>query len=774
MAASAALRAQVAAKWQESFNRLNRTEPGISGLTNYSHAWNLAREALRPMDISDPKAKPPGFSLEQVRHACEVLNKCRRLPILLEVFTADVKESFVWINREIDAYMAQYQETNDPVVVSQLVLRLRQWYLAWKPKYPLGSHLTASYTLNFQTHLFAHLPPEFAAGFKALCDLTLIPSESILPAQHAFLPSTSSPLATAMSTDMSSPSQLQTQIHTPTLFSAFDTLGLIDRYDSLLASVGYTFISAHISSTCARQWTKPVLPELRKWMTDVIVPWLVVGYAPGCKSAEEARGMLQGVGSRFDFWVNKCVCDLRTEEIFDIIIDYPESAGALEDLKECLQRVDQRAALVSALRKAQRKRLLHPAAETKVILSQYVATIRCLRIVDPPGVLLYKVADPIRRYLRDRPDTIRAIVANLVGDDDDGGEALLDDSEPVQPLQTAEVEDYTEPNWEPEPIDAGRDFRLNKPSDIISTLVSIYDSKDLFVKELQVMLAQRLLGVRDEEGVERERRNIEILKIRFGEAALQVCEVMLRDMTDSKRIDQHVQTQKPSIVHPTIISKQFWPSLDSSTDIVMPGQFQTLQEAYAKEFMTFKPDKRLKWLPHLGTVDLELELADRVVVATVPALEAAFIELFSESARWTVDDLRARVGAVERPAALKALLTWVDLGVLKEENEGEFILLETAEEGGHARSRPTAPVMAMEEPPIVSSQEQEMAQIQVYWKFIEGMLTNLGPMSLDRVHGMLKLAPDYDRTMDQLAGLLEAARREGMLVVRDGLWRLNK
>lgn len=46
-------------------------------------------------------------------------------------------------------------------------------------------------------------------------------------------------------------------------------------------------------------------------MTDVIVPWLVVGYAPGCKSAEEARGMLQGVGSRFDFWVNKCVCDLR-------------------------------------------------------------------------------------------------------------------------------------------------------------------------------------------------------------------------------------------------------------------------------------------------------------------------------------------------------------------------------------------------------------------------------------------------------------------------------
>jgi hypothetical protein len=44
---------------------------------------------------------------------------------------------------------------------------------------------------------------------------------------------------------------------------------------------------------------------------------------------------------------------------------------------------------------------------------------------------------------------------------------------------------------------SGIDFRANKPSDVVSTLVSIYDSKDLFVKELQVLLAQRLLAVTD-------------------------------------------------------------------------------------------------------------------------------------------------------------------------------------------------------------------------------------------------------------------------------------
>jgi len=31
-----------------------------------------------------------------------------------------------------------------------------------------------------------------------------------------------------------------------------------------------------------------------------------------------------------------------------------------------------------------------------------------------------------------------------------------------------------------------------------------------------------------------------LLKIRFGEAALQVCDVMLKDMADSKRIDDNV------------------------------------------------------------------------------------------------------------------------------------------------------------------------------------------------------------------------------------------
>jgi anaphase-promoting complex subunit 2 len=58
-------------------------------------------------------------------------------------------------------------------------------------------------------------------------------------------------------------------------------------------------------------------------------------------------------------------------------------------------------------------------------------------------------------------------------------------------------------------------------------------------------------------------------------------------------------------------------------------------------------------------------------------------------------------------------------------------------------------------------------------KFIEGMLRNLGSLPLDRVQAMLKLAPGYDYTVDQLAGFMEMARREGLVSINDGKWKLN-
>jgi anaphase-promoting complex subunit 2 len=191
------------------------------------------------------------------------------------------------------------------------------------------------------------------------------------------------------------------------MFGEFEELGLIDGYESVIASVGYEHIEAHVLETCTGQWGNTMLDVLRSWMSDKVVPWMLVIYARGAATGgcffcifsgvvdesvgfvvgEEARSMLQGVGSRFDFHINKTLCDLRCvsslicantmyslicnriREVFDIIIDFPDSMGALNDLKvpierfplfvsphsplpigvyDCLQRVDQRTALRKA------------------------------------------------------------------------------------------------------------------------------------------------------------------------------------------------------------------------------------------------------------------------------------------------------------------------------------------------------------------------------------------------------------------------------------------
>lgn len=147
------------------------------------------------------------------------------------------------------------------------------------------------------------------------------------------------------------------------------------------------------------------------------------------------------------------------------------------------------------------------------MITQYISTIRCLRILDPLGVLLHKVAEPIRRHLRERPDTIPQIVAALVE-----GEELQDENDPasVEPLAFTndnEVEKFWDPKWEPEPVDAApgeptmcerkltAEFRTGKTVDIVGTLVSIYDSRDAIVKELQSYLAGRLLDIDDYDAV---------------------------------------------------------------------------------------------------------------------------------------------------------------------------------------------------------------------------------------------------------------------------------
>lgn len=100
--------------------------------------------------------------------------------------------------------------------------------------------------------------------------------------------------------------------------------------------------------------------------------------------------------------------------------------------------------------------MLHPGAITSDIITQYISTIKVLRIIDPSGVTLDKVSEPIQQYLRGREDTIRCIVSSCTEDpSSELFEELANSEEKNDALLTdeAESDDESAP-WEPDPVDA--------------------------------------------------------------------------------------------------------------------------------------------------------------------------------------------------------------------------------------------------------------------------------------------------------------------------------
>lgn len=154
-------------------------------------------------------------------------------------------------------------------------------------------------------------------------------------------------------------------------------------------------------------------------------------------------------------------------------------------------------------------RLLQPGASTVEILQVYISLIRSFSLLDSKGVLLDKVARPIRRYLKDREDTVKVIVTGLLADtEDDDGEPAVSTGDVLVELaielnRASEIAahhadddadlDWDDMNWTPNPIDAAPDYKKSKGSDVVGSLISLFDSKDVFVKEFQNIMGERLL-----------------------------------------------------------------------------------------------------------------------------------------------------------------------------------------------------------------------------------------------------------------------------------------
>jgi len=352
----------------------------------------------------------------------------------------------------------------------------------------------------------------------------------------------------------------------------------------------------------------------------------------------------------------------------------------------------------------------------------YINTIKVFREIDPSDRLLQVVAEPVRSYLRQRQNTVRCIITSLT-DSEVGGdlyeELRRQDARPLEHGE-ADSDDEEEPpgmDWvPPPPISKERgSFLANtgtttsngnnnngngngngNSGDILSMLVSIYGSKDLFVNEFRLMLADKLLA-NLAFNTDQEVHTLELLKLRFGDISMRSCEIMIKDIDDSKRAISNIHNtikakqravavmntngreQRPvlvenenPVVDAAIVSHIFWPTLQNTQQFKHHARIQTELDRFSTEYGQLKNPRRLVWLNQLGTVQLELDILEvkpdgttaiETREFTVGPLLATLISHFEDKTQWSLEDLSNQTGLAEH-VVRKRMQYWVNNRVI--------------------------------------------------------------------------------------------------------------
>ena len=462
---------------------------------------------------------------------------------------------------------------------------------------------------------------------------------------------------------------------------------------------------------------------------------------------------------------------LRIAELFDIVLAWPDSRGALDDLRATITTSARRLQLTSHFTQALKTRLLHPGCSTLEILQTYIDIIHTFHALDHSKVLLGHVEPSLKLYLWQREDAVRIVVTGLLASPeevraarkvkevskhqteqkqagkrpeknvrrsagkgpvvtptmtgrssrtpnttrhrDDVQESptkmpgatpmksraagtgklvelallLNDPTKTRHTLVEDEELDWNDMNWVPDPVDAGANYKRPKSEDVIGTLISALGSEDVFIKEFASIVAERLLSLSDPARFDQELRVLDLLKRRFGEAALQNCDVMIKDIEDSRRLDvairkawdeqrtltaatpvtmsghflrsadkrkkaaalqrqqQHQRQQllEPTQYHARILSRLFWPALDRE-HFLLPDPIVEEQKRYEQGYEHVKSNRKLTWLNQLGTVRIELELGDRTVTVDCTTPQATVIYAFNDDPD---DDDATGLGEIE-------------------------------------------------------------------------------------------------------------------------------
>lgn len=552
----------------------------------------------------------------------------------------------------------------------------------------------------------------------------------------------------------------------------------------------------------------------------------------------------------------------RVEDLFDFVTNWDRSLGAILDLKvskaaqqlynlihllqEYLRLDGAKEHLKGSFSREVSRRLLHPGATTTYILNVYICIIRAFNKLEPKGVILQSVARPIRRYLKEREDTARIITSSLLIDLNDETSVKAASaselsfeiaSEMAKPFTHSEDADdeasWNDLSWQPPPYDASPEYKKSKVEDVIFFLLTLWDRDD-FINELKNILGDHLLKCQDPE-FQKEIRLLELVKIRLGEDKLQACEVMLRDVLESRRINETIRkasdppedqspqtpealgprTPRPRRAAPStplvkpppgpalnaqILSSFFWPILRDESFRV-PAQIESLQQDYESRFERIKGMRKLRWMNALGDSRITLEFDDRTEdfdhltpwqVSVVYAFQPQPGEELtgkgkgkgkakSEGITRVAEQLEEML-EMDEALVHQALAFWVGKSVLREVSPHTYAVIErlgssTKDSDAAAAAQEIAEVQAAQSTTVKSQADLLNERKDVYMSFITGMLTNQGNLPIMRVLMMMRMMVQggFPFGAEEVRALLEEMEAAGKVVPLGGdVWGIRK
>ncbi|KAE9041271.1 Anaphase-promoting complex subunit 2 [Phytophthora rubi] len=567
-----------------------------------------------------------------------------------------------------------------------------------------------------------------------------------------------------------------------------------------LLRVLHSQVKKVVKATCGDVYDELYLTELEQWACSELLPWL----EEVMQTKDET--LMNKWRETLSRHVRQEFGSLRIMQLFEIIKEFPDSIPALEDLRLCLERTQQHGELLREFRGALQSRLLQPGANTSAILDIYVSTIKAFRLLDPKGVLLEALSGPVKEYLRKRKDTVRCIVQSLT-DEQNGDlfeELRRDNMRIIQHDDDSDDdEDISPDSWEPDPIEADptKTSRSRSSDDILRILVNIYGSRELFVNEYRMMLADKLLQ-NLEFDTDRDVQTQELLKLRFGEDSLQQCEIMVRDIEDSRRLNLNVRSTlknptanaaaaaearagrgankqpdlseaQSSCVDATIVSQQFWPPLQGEDFTLHPKVSKDI-DAFKDAYHVLRNPRSLDWNSSLGSVQLSIDLEGEERDFTVSPFQATIILYFEEKDRWGVEELAAKL-EVSDDLLLKHVSLWVNHGLISFASGRKELVASSSFQD----TRCNDGSMVEELETAVSSDAQAEEDLKVLENYIVGMLSNFGSLTIQRIHNMLSTfarsgAQPYTKTISGLSVVLSKLVDKGKLELVGGQYQLAK